>query len=117
MFDRLRRLWSRSSASRAPLELVLYGKSDCPLCDEMKHALERERAGGGFELRQVDIGGSAELQALYGRSVPVLIIDGRVAFKGRLEPAALRAKLARARGERASGAQAAAAATERPPCP
>ena len=80
----LLRLVARWFAPRAPLELVLYTKRDCPLCDEMKAELARARVRPPFRLVEVDIEGDPELVARHGRSIPVLAIGGRPAFKGRL---------------------------------
>jgi Glutaredoxin-like domain (DUF836) len=79
-----------------PLELVLYTRADCPLCDAMKAEIGRVRLGGRAVLRAVDIAGDPALEAAYGRSIPVLVIDGRPAFKGRLTAAALERRLERA---------------------
>jgi glutaredoxin len=90
LLSRLRR------ARRPPLALVLYTKRDCPLCDEMKHELGRARVPFPFRLTEVDIEREPELLARHGRSLPVLEIAGRVAFKGRLTAADLERRLARA---------------------
>lgn len=89
----LRRLFRRRSP--APLPLVLYTRRGCHLCDEMKAEIARARPGAPFELREVDIDADPALVARHGRSIPVLEIAGRPAFKGRLTAAELEAKLAR----------------------
>ena len=75
-------------------QVVLYTKRDCPLCDEMKAVVTRVRAEVTFALEVVDIEGDAALVAAYGLDVPVLVIDGRKAFKHRVEARALRRRLA-----------------------
>jgi glutaredoxin len=75
--------------------VVLYGKADCPLCDEMKAVAEQVRHDTPFTLETVDIAGDAALEAKYGLEIPVLMIDGRKAFKVRVDAAALRRRLAR----------------------
>lgn len=75
---------------------MLYTKRDCPLCDEMKRELARARARFPLELEEVDIERDPELLRRHGRSIPVLEIAGRVAFKGRLQAADLERRLARA---------------------
>ena len=76
----LRALFRRAN----PVELVLYSRLDCPLCDEMKEELGRTKPGRPTRLREVNIDGDPELEARHGLSVPVLEIAGRVAFKGRM---------------------------------
>ena len=80
-----------------PIPLVLYTRADCPLCDEMKHEIERAELGDRGMLSVVDIASDPALLELYAMSIPVLTIAGRVAFKGRLTAADLRTKLSRAR--------------------
>jgi glutaredoxin len=74
----------RAPRETAPLELVLYTRADCPLCEEMKAELARARVTPPFRLREVDIESDPELVARHGLSIPVLEIGGRPAFKGRL---------------------------------
>lgn len=60
--------------------------------------MKAELAAGSlppYTLREVDIEGDAELEAALGRSIPVLEIGGRTAFKGRLDPAQLVRKFER----------------------
>jgi hypothetical protein len=64
---------------------------------------EIARADGALldRLREIDVDSDPVLAARYGESVPVLAIDGRVAFKVRLTAPELLQKLERARRERA----------------
>jgi hypothetical protein len=75
--------------------VVLYGKADCPLCDEMKAVVAAVRRSIPFALEIVDIAGDPALTAAYGLDIPVLVIDGRRAFKHRVDAAALRRRLER----------------------
>jgi len=68
----------------APIELVLYSRPGCHLCEEMKAELARARVRPSFLLREVDIETDADLLERHQRSIPVLEIAGRTAFKGRL---------------------------------
>jgi glutaredoxin len=77
--------------------VVLYGKADCPLCDEMKAVVERVRREVPFELEVVDIGREPDLVRRYGRDIPVLAIDGREVFRHRVDASDLRRRL-RAQG-------------------
>lgn len=99
-------IWSRilRGKSEEPLALVLYTRASCPLCDEMKAEIVRadlgNRLGVRCEVREVDVDGDPDLVARYGQSVPVLEIDGRAVFKGRLTAEDLERKVRRARSER-----------------
>jgi len=63
----------------------LFTRADCPLCDEAMDVLE-EYGNVLPEIEFVDIGGNAELERLHGESIPVLEIDGRIRFRGRIHP-------------------------------
>jgi thioredoxin-like negative regulator of GroEL len=91
-------LWKRRRGDAPePLTVVLYTRERCCLCDAMKAAIEQARSADGvpFELREVDIDTDPALVERYGLSIPVLEIDGRAAFKGRLSAEAFTRKLAR----------------------
>jgi hypothetical protein len=81
---------------RGPLTLVLYTRAGCHLCDEMKAEIARAKLGERCVLREVDVDSDPVLAELHGRSVPVLSIAGRPAFKGRLTVEDLRRKVERA---------------------
>jgi glutaredoxin len=98
----LRDWWTgRSREDRLdPLDLVLYTRRTCPLCDEMKHAIAEADLPVAHVLREVDIDSDPALVERFGRSIPVLAIDGHVAFKGRLTARDLVRKVERARREK-----------------
>jgi glutaredoxin len=89
----LRRILARWFPPTPPPLVRLYTRRACPLCDEMKRELARSRAR--FELHEVDIEQDPALLERHGRSIPVLEIAGRVAFKGRLTAADFERTLAR----------------------
>ena len=80
---------------RTPVPLTLYTRAGCHLCEVMKSELERGLRDEAWQLAEVDIAADPQLEERYGRSIPVLHIGGRLAFKGRLEAAELRKKFAR----------------------
>ena len=65
----------------------------------IEHVLKDELARAGlersYELTVVDIEGDRDLEERFGLSIPVLTIDGRVAFKGRLTASAFQKKFKR----------------------
>ena len=74
--------------------VVLYSKSDCHLCDEMMAVVRQVQREAPFTLDIVDIESDPALVAAYGSEIPVLTIDGRKAYKYRVDAAALRRRLA-----------------------
>jgi hypothetical protein len=77
------------------MRLTLYGRPECHLCHEMRAVVDAIRADVPFDLDEVAIDGDPVLVAAYGEEIPVLLVNGRKAFKYRVTPAALRARLAR----------------------
>jgi glutaredoxin len=71
------------------VQVVVYGAPRCQLCDEAKALLRRERGRLGFDLVEVDISGDPELEAAYREQIPVVTVEGRKAFKYRVDPAEL----------------------------
>ncbi len=84
-----------STAVNHTMRLTLYGRPECHLCHDMRAVVVALRADVPFELEEVDIDGDPALVAAYGEEIPVLLVNGRKAFKYRVTPAALRARLAR----------------------
>ena len=66
-------------------KVTLYTRAGCCLCDEAKHALADARKRAAFELEEIDIDRFPEWRALYHEEVPVIAIDGRKAFKYRVD--------------------------------
>jgi glutaredoxin len=78
------------------VQVMVYTGQGCHLCDEAKELLERERERLGFELTEVDITGAPELEQAYREQIPVVLVDGRKAFKFRVDPAELERRVRRA---------------------
>lgn len=77
--------------------LLLYTRSECPLCEEMLHALQAMPEIGGCSLELADVDADPEARRRYGLKVPVLLMDGELVCHGRLDPAELRKALAAGR--------------------
>jgi len=69
--------------------VVLYTRAGCHLCDEMKLVLERHRRHFPA-IEEVDVDTDPALVAKFNDCVPVLEIDGKVRFRGRLNEILLR---------------------------
>ncbi|NTU53288.1 MAG: glutaredoxin family protein [Chlorobiaceae bacterium] len=65
--------------------LTIYGKPECCLCDQAMELLEEVQKHIPFDIRKMDISGDADLLERYGLSIPVILFDGRVAFKHRID--------------------------------
>ena len=84
-------------STSAMIRLTLYGRVDCHLCDEMRAVVDVVRQEIPCDLEEVDVDGDPTLAAAYGDEVPVLCVNGRRAFAGRVDAPALRARLRRER--------------------
>lgn len=80
------------------LVLTLYGRRDCPLCDEMKAAIAEATESLPHRLEEVDVSGDPELERRYGWDVPVLLVNGREACRHRVRAGELRRWLREAEG-------------------
>ncbi len=76
------------------IELKILTRRDCDLCEEMKAVAERFVASAEVTLVEVDVDADRELAGRWGGEVPVLFVDGRLAFKYRVSDRELRRRLA-----------------------
>ena len=63
----------------------IFSKPGCHLCEEAKTLLRELRARHSFQLCEVDISTRADLLERYGEEIPVVFINGRKAFKFRID--------------------------------
>jgi len=77
------------------IRLTLYGRADCHLCHEMRAVVESVASEVAASLEELDVDTDPALAEAYGSDVPVLLVNGRKAFVHRVDPATLRAFLAR----------------------
>ena len=68
-----------------PGEVVVYSRRGCHLCEIVKESLTKLHKRGGFTWREVDVDTDADLRRLYNDEVPVVFINGRKAFKYRMD--------------------------------
>jgi glutaredoxin len=66
-------------------DVVVYSRKGCHLCDIVKQTLTHVQGDADFEWREVDIDVDPELREKYNDEVPVVFIDGRKAFKYRMD--------------------------------
>lgn len=66
-------------------DVVVYSRRGCHLCDVVKETLRQAEGEARFRWREVDIDADPELCQKYSDQVPVVCIDGRKAFKYRMD--------------------------------
>ncbi len=79
-----------------PPVVELYSKPDCHLCTEAKALLRRLQSTHPFTLREINIATDEALLERYGEEIPVVFINGRKAFKYRIDPRQFVRRLQRA---------------------
>jgi glutaredoxin len=67
------------------IRVVVYSKPGCCLCDEVKEKLRRLQASYAFNLREVNILEDPEAHERFKEEIPVVFINGKKAFKHRLD--------------------------------
>jgi glutaredoxin len=77
-----------------PRTVVVYSRKGCHLCEVVKESLNKLSRRGGFTWREIDVDGDLELRRQFNDEVPVVFIDGRKAFKYRMDEQEFLRKLA-----------------------
>jgi glutaredoxin len=77
------------------VEIEIYSRPGCHLCDEAKDVIERLRRRYNFVLRLINIQDDPALEAKYRTEIPVVLINGHKAFKYHVNEAELERKVKR----------------------
>jgi tRNA-binding EMAP/Myf-like protein len=77
------------------MQLTLYGRKDCCLCDDMAEVVAVVAAERGLGVVKVDVDDDPALAGVYGHEIPVLCLGTRRIVSGRVSVRALRALLTR----------------------
>jgi glutaredoxin len=75
-------------------QVVVYSRKGCHLCEVVKESLTKLSRRGGFTWQDVDVDSDGELRRQFNDEVPVVFIDGRKAFKYRMDEQEFLRKLA-----------------------
>lgn len=73
--------------------VVLYTRRNCHLCDAAKEVLEAVRGRVALDLAVIDVDTDPALAEKFGHEVPVVFVNGRKAFKFKVDAAILERKL------------------------
>jgi glutaredoxin len=66
-------------------QVIVYSRKGCHLCEIVKEQLLKLSRRGTFTWQEVDVDTDRNLQREYNDQVPVVFIDGRKAFKYRMD--------------------------------
>lgn len=70
--------------------IEIYTKEECHLCDEAKKVMERVKKEKAFVLKEVDITSDVTLYEKYKEQIPIVFINGKKAFKFKVDEVRLR---------------------------
>jgi len=71
----------------------VMSRANCHLCDEAKRVVAEAASAGLCDWQVVNVDGDARLLKRYGLDVPVILVDGEVRFKHRIDLPTLRKAL------------------------
>ncbi len=76
-------LWpAKRDDAAAHRRLQFYTRAGCHLCEQAWDVVAAAQRRYGFTLEEVDVDADASLAAEFGECVPVVVIDGKVRFRG-----------------------------------
>lgn len=75
-------------------QVIVYSRKGCHLCEIVKETLTKLQRRGGFTWSEVDVESDDQLRRQFTDEVPVVFIDGRKAFKYRMDEREFLRKLA-----------------------
>lgn len=64
------------------MELIVYTRKECPLCDEGVKSVRRAIRRYPCTLTLIDVDSNETLRALYGDLVPVVVLDNEIIGTG-----------------------------------
>ena len=79
------------------VQLTLYARNDCHLCEDMKQALSDMEMELDFVTEVILIENNDELERAYGTKIPVLMIKEEIICESFLDRIALEEKISRVR--------------------
>ena len=71
------------------MTVTIYTREGCGCCHKAIDLITRYRARHGFRVEEVDVDSDPGLVDQYGGDVPVVAVDGKVRFRGVVNPVLL----------------------------
>jgi len=84
----LRKLLGRSTRP-GTFQVCLYTRAGCHLCQQAKDQLLQTLGDSDYSFSEIDVDSDPGLAALYGNDVPVVLINGKLRFRGSVNPVLL----------------------------
>jgi glutaredoxin len=73
----------------AHLTFTVYTRAECCCCHKALDLLRSRQPRWGFAIEDIDVDADPDLRAKYDTEVPVVAVDGKVRFRGVVNPALL----------------------------
>lgn len=93
--------WQRRHAVPLDIRVIFYTRRGCHLCDAAAQTLADAGRRYRFSLEIIDIDSDPFLVEQYGLEIPVVTVNGRLRFRGQINPVLLE-RLLRAEAIRSS---------------
>jgi glutaredoxin len=77
------------SPKRTNATFTVYTRDGCCCCHTALEVLARYQPRYGFAIEEIDVDSDPQLAAEHGTSIPVVVMDGKVRFRGVVNPALL----------------------------
>lgn len=77
-----------------PVELLIYSKPECRLCDEMKAVIKAVSKNRRIELKEIDITSDRGLEMEFSKDIPVLVYGEIIIARHRITEKTLSDKIA-----------------------
>ena len=77
------------------VKVEIYSKRGCCLCKKARKLLDKVNADMPFTFKEVDIGASEDLFRKYKEDIPVIFINGKKAFKFKVDEIEFKKKVRR----------------------
>jgi glutaredoxin len=71
------------------LTFTVYTRAQCCCCHKALDLLRDQQSRWGFSIEEIDVDDDPELVATYNTEVPVVAVNGKVRFRGVVNPALL----------------------------
>ena len=77
------------------IQVDIYSRPGCHLCDEAKEVIERVQRRIAFDLKVTNIETDQDLEKQYGEQIPVVFVNGAKVFKYHVDEAEFEKKVKR----------------------
>jgi len=84
----LRRLFP-APPDTSRLTFIVYTRETCGCCEKALAILKKSQAKHAFNIETIDVDSDPTLAAEHGESVPVVALNGKVRFRGVVNPVLL----------------------------